>query len=633
MSGRLVNVRPKPGYLMDGAGEIIPARRNVVSFTGDKLSNVMSGQGTTIDRRMYAGYSFLPVEPVQAEAAYRGSWLMRKIIDIPPLDMTRAWRAWQTEGDEIEDLERLERRLQLREKCKRGLTMARLWGGGAIITGVKGQEADEPLDLDRVGKDSLSYLHVVSRHQFSLGQMITDPESEWYGYPEHYELTTSTSTTLRIHPSRVVPFVGQRAPEGSQLSAADWFWGDPLYQSLQQALINADLAQDGFAALIDEAKLDIIKIPGMMANVGTDEYETRLLRRLGLAQQGKSTWRALMIDGEEEWEQRQITWAGMPEIIGTYLQVVAGAADIPVTRLLGQSPKGLQSTGEGEEKDYHAMISARQDELLAPALDRIDEVLIRSALGNRPDDIWYTFNSLERLSPKDQAEIEYKRSQTVKTYVDTALFPDEALAEMAENALVEGGNWPGAEAAFEAARAAGLEPPEEGAEEELLTAEERAAKTAPVPAKDAAPRTLYVSRKVQNVADLKAWAAVQGLPELQDDLHVTIAFSRTAVDWIEMGSTWADYSGKGTGELVVTAGGPRVVEPLGDRTAVLMFASSDLSWRNREMREKGASWDWPDYQPHISLTAEPVDLANVEPYRGKIVLGPEIFEEIDEGRS
>jgi hypothetical protein len=49
------------------------------------------------------------------------------------------------------------------------------------------------------------------------------------------------------------------------------------------------------------------------------------------------------------------------------------------------------------------------------------------------------------------------------------------------------------------------------------------------------------------------------------------------------------------------------------------------------MREAGASWDWPDYQPHISLSKAPVDLSKIEPYRGEIVLGPEIFEEIIAG--
>lgn len=444
----------------------------------DRLSNVMSGMGTTIDRRTYAHYNFMAVDPQQAEAAYRSSWLMRKIIDIPPLDMTRAWRQWQAEDTDIEEIEEEERRLQLKAKVKRALILSRLWGGGAIVIGVAGQNSEQELNADTVGQGGLTWLHVFSRYQLTAsGQEITDPESPWFGMPEYFTLANSTKQT-RIHPSRVIAFVGQKAPEGSLLTAADWFWGDPLYQSIEQAVKNADLAQDGFAALIDEAKIDIIKIPDMMANVGTEEYENRLLARLGAAARGKSTWRALMLDGLEEWEQRQVTWAGMPDIITSYLQIVAGAADIPVTRLLGQSPKGLQSTGDGEERDYHAMIAARQDELLAPALDRIDEVLIRSALGDRPDDVWYTFASLERLSPKDAAEIELKYSQTVKTYADTGLIEEDGLAAMAKNGVVERGNFPGAEKAFDEAK---LDPPYETEPDpmDLLLAKGRVAQQQP----------------------------------------------------------------------------------------------------------------------------------------------------------
>ena len=65
-------------------------------------------------------------------------------------------------------------------------------------------------------------------------------------------------------------------------------------------------------------------------------------------------------------------------------------------------------------------------------------------------------------------------------------------------------------------------------------------------------------------------------------------------------------------------------------TAVLMFASSLLSWRHEEIIRIGASHDFPDYQPHISLTKAAVDLSKVEPYRGKIVLGPEVFEPLKE---
>lgn len=608
----------------------------------DKLSNVMSGMGTSVDRGTYAGYHFTPTNPLQAEAAYRTSWLMRKIIDIPPLDMTREWRNWQAADEDIEVFEREERRLQLREKAKRALILARLYGGAVILIGIRGANPEEPLIPEAVGKDNLAYLHVLSRHQITPGREITDPESEFFGQPESYQLNAGPSKTVAIHPSRVVPFIGQKMPEGTLIPSADWFWGDPLYQSIEGALKNADLAQDGFASLIDEAKVDIVKMPGLMANVGTSEYASRLLERLGAAAAGKSRWRMMAIDGEEEWEQRQITWAGMPEIIATYLQMVSGAADIPVTRLLGQSPKGLQSTGDGEERDYHAMISARQEELLTPALDRIDEVLIRSALGSRPDDIWWKFNSLERLSPKDAAEIEVKYASALKSYSDMGVFPDVALTDIAKNRMVESGQWPGSETAFEAAEAAGEEPP--GAEEDLLTAEEIAAKggdpasgggggntPARLPANDAKPIPLYVHRKLLNASEVVAWAKSQGLSSTltAGDMHVTVLYSRTPVDPIKMGESWGSEE---NGGLIVKAGGPRAIERLGEDAVVLLFASWSLVSRHNDMVREGASHDYSEYQPHITISYEApadLDLSTIKPFSGELRFGPEIFEPLD----
>lgn len=609
-----------------------------VTYLRDRLMNVLSGQGTTIDKRTAARYAFAPLTPDQAEAAYRTSWLVRKIIDIPPFDMTREWRDWQAEGSDIEEIEKQEKRLQIAAKCQRALILARLYGGGALILGTADSDQTQPLNPVGVKKDGLLYVHVMSRHQLGEGQPRTDPADPWFGQPDAFTISGSNGNQVALHPSRVVAFVGQRAPEGAMLQSTSWFWGDPLMQSIGEAVTNADMAQGGFASLIDEAKLDIIKFPKLTELVATAEGETRLQNRLAATAAGKSAWRIVALDGEDEWEQRQVTWAGMDDMLLAYLNIVAGAADIPLTRLLGVSPKGLQSTGDGEERDYHSMVKARQSELLAPALDRIDDLLIRSALGDRPDDVYYEFAPLSTLSEKDSAEVEFKYSQTVKNYADTGLLPDAALAAMAKNRIVEGGQWPGSETAFEEAEA---NPEEETDPDDVTTLEARVAameQRGTIGATDAirlvtdaSPRTLYVSRKLLNAADVVKWAKGQGLETTvpADDMHVTIVFSREPVDWMKMGAAW-DQNDKG--ELRVPPGGARLMDRFGD-ALVLLFNSSTLSWRHEDMVRNGASHDFSEYAPHITISYDaPADLdpSTIEPYRGELVFGPEVFEEVKE---
>ncbi len=144
------------------------------------------------------------------------------------------------------------------------------------------------------------------------------------------------------------------------------------------------------------------------------------------------------------------------------------------------------------------------------------------------------------------------------------------------------------------------------------------------------PRPLYVYRRLLNAAELLEWARAQGFRTalLPEELHVTVAYSRRPVNWFGVGSCWGEDRHR-----LVVEGGPRLVEQLGEQGAVVLhFADDRLENRHREMRRMGASWDFPSYLPHVTLTYDPgeVDPANVAPYRGRLVFGPEIFEPISD---
>lgn len=149
--------------------------------------------------------------------------------------------------------------------------------------------------------------------------------------------------------------------------------------------------------------------------------------------------------------------------------------------------------------------------------------------------------------------------------------------------------------------------------------------------KKSTPRSLYVSRALKNGRELLRWAKAQGIPNLvsESELHVTIAYSRAKIDWMDVDADWQG------GELIVAAGGPRVVEIMGKEKNVLalLFRSYALAGRHAEIRDAGATWDWPEYQPHISISydAPGFDVSKIEPFTGELRFGPEIFAEIDLG--
>src|SRR5690606_11822548 len=116
-------------------------------------------------------------------------------------------------------------------------------------------------------------------------------------------------------------------------------------------------------------------------------------------------------------------------------------------------------------------------------------------------------------------------------------------------------------------------------------------------------RTLYVSRPLLNAQELIDWAKGQGFETTVEagDLHVTLAFSKRPVDWMAVPSAWSPAGDDGT--LTVPPGGARLVEPLGNGGAVvLLFSSGNLAYRHGEIERAGATWDFPQYQPHVTIT-------------------------------
>ena len=138
-------------------------------------------------------------------------------------------------------------------------------------------------------------------------------------------------------------------------------------------------------------------------------------------------------------------------------------------------------------------------------------------------------------------------------------------------------------------------------------------------------KTLYIHRVLKNADEVIAWAKANGFATtlIPEEMHVTVAYSKKPVDW--------DKVGRRNDTVNVPPNSNRSVEQLGDEGAVVLrFASAALSQRWQELVEAGASWDYPSYKPHVTLTydGDDVDLKTIKPYSGKLIFGPEIFAKI-----
>lgn len=663
-------------------GDVLPPSKRMTA--GDTLANLVSGMGTDRDKSQHTFFGFVDMTQQQLDAAHRSDWIARKAVDIPAFDATREWRAWQADKADIGEIEITEKKFLIQQKVMGALMRGRLYGGGALILGVDQGKPEEELVLDKITQDALKFVHVVSRWELSGGDIEWDILSPWYGQPKYYTRSQQSQGSVKLHPSRVITFCGA---EIMNAQVATRPWGDSILLAVRDAVLGAGTVNGAVAQLVNEAKIDIIKIPGLSENIASDEYEQNLRKRFGTAATVKSLFSMLLVDKEEDWERIEANFTALPDVLKMYLLIASGAVDIPVTRFLGQSPTGLSATGESDTRNYYDRVSTEQKVILQPRLTPLDEIIVRSSLGTFPDGLFYNWNSLWQMTDAEKADIANKKATVMTADVNAGLINPVVLQKARENQLIEDGFYPGLEGlieefgdnvderddgtdpnaddpnnpddpnvtedpnALEAAQGEqnamkNKKPATKGADpvgkkkptqdrrgRERVRVGDRMAARVRVKLDDATPRTAYVRRDVINGAEILKWAKSQGFTSTlkANELHVTIAYVKSPFNWLSVGTdSWGEEK---DGTMRVAPGGPRMMEQFDDKATVLVFANSPLAYRHGRIFDRaGQDPQYDEYNPHITLTyvGPPKDLAKVKPYMGAIELGPEIWQEIDD---
>ena len=377
----------------------------------DSLVNLVSGLGTSRDKRTATEFGYLELDQSYLGILYR-NWLFGKVVDIPADDMTRKWRTPKSPSlsiDDIKDFKAAEKKLKVRSVVNSALKWARLYGGAAIIMNVNDGlgTPEDPLELDRIGEGDLESLVVVDRYDLTAARVNYRDITGEFRLPEFYQMAGGGY----IHESRIIRFDGYDLPWYD--FQRNNYWGGSVCERVYDEILNAKITTQSISSMIFEASVDVITVKNLFERIMNKKGLESIVKRFQLAQMTKSINKALIIDQDNETFTKHATnFGGLPSMISEYLSVVAGAADIPATRMLGQSAKGFSATGEGDLKNYYDMISSRQETDLYDTLGELDEVLVRSVFGHPVDDWDFVFNPLWQMTAKEIAEINKMNMET-----------------------------------------------------------------------------------------------------------------------------------------------------------------------------------------------------------------------------
>ncbi len=408
----------------------------------DGLLNVASGIGTAKSKLarnkwVRGARAYHPT----LEAAYQDSWIARRIVDEPARDCVREWRVIKSEYGEA--IAQLENDLMLRERMEDALRWSGLYGGAGIIM-LTNQDLSKPLDVNKIKKGDLQRLVTIDSKLLIAQEFNTsDVLAENYMQPTYYLVAGGQQ---RIHYSHIARVFGDKLP--LQIALETSGWGASRLQKCLDEISNFTASKAAIAELMHECNIDVITKQDLAEKLTTAE-EDKLINRFELFSLMKSTINMALLDGDEKLERHTLSLIGVSQVLEFMVSCVAGAAEMPVTKLFGTSAKGLSATGEGDARAYNDMIRAMQRSRVAPALRTLDQVLVRSAIGQWDPNYDYSFNSVEQIDDEQRARATLTEAQRDQIYLSNGVvnmsqiqrnlqaselyqFDDAAIAELEE---------------------------------------------------------------------------------------------------------------------------------------------------------------------------------------------------------
>lgn len=352
---------------------------------------------------------------------YRSNWVVQNVVQIIPDDMLREW--YTITGITPEDalaITRVERGTQIRNRIADGLRWGRLYGGAGGIILIRGQEdrMDTPLELDEILPGTFTGLYVFDRWSgitpgMNLVEDMSDPD---FGLPEYYEVVSSDMNfSAKIHHSRIVRFIGRELPYVEKV--AEMWWGESEVEALYQDVVKHDNVAYNMAALTFHANVDTMEVDNLdqLFGLGSREQQTRFWNLMQAQSVVKSNFGTRLVNKGDNMTSTQYTFAGLKDVYDAMALELSGASRIPMTKLFGRSPSGLNATGQGDLQNYYDYIDTLRESKLRPVLERIMPIMCMSAFGAVPEGLDIVFPPIWSPSAKETAEIAERK---VKAIID-----------------------------------------------------------------------------------------------------------------------------------------------------------------------------------------------------------------------
>lgn len=390
----------------------------------------------------FLGYAYL------AELSQRPEY--RVMSETIASEMTRMWIRFTStnlDGDDedkekqeakeqrIKELEAEFKRLDVVGMFRKATEQDGYFGRGHIY--IDTGDTDNPEELLKSigdGRDEISHSKI---NKGSVKKLRT-VEAVWC-YPTSYNSNNPLADdwyrpnewyvqSQKVHSSRLITLVGREVSD--LLKPTYSFGGLSMSQMAKPYVDNWLQTRQSVNAIISAFVTWVLKTNMGVLNQLDGEA---LFNRADMYNNLRDNRGLMMIDKDtEEFANVSAPLGGLSELQAQAQEHMASVSHIPLVKLTGISPQGLNASSEGEIRSFYDWINSFQEKLYRKPIHRLMGLVMLSLWDEIDEDIDFEFEPLWSLDEKGMAEVEKTKAETDQILIDVgSISPEESRKRVA----------------------------------------------------------------------------------------------------------------------------------------------------------------------------------------------------------
>lgn len=402
-----------------------------------------------------AGTQFLGY-PYLSELAQRPEY--RMIYETIAEEMTRKWIEIKSNSKDDEAVAEKIKKIELefdRLKVQKAFYQSAIhdgqFGCGHIFVCLGDEDKvsdDELMKPIGDGRDDTSKVKIGKTNPLTA---LRNVEPIWC-YPSDYDSSNPLSKHWYkprlwyvmgkpVSATRLLTVVGREVPD---LLKPVYNFGGLSLSQLAKSYVDIWLkTKQSVADLIFNFSVSVVKTDMQAALQGGDfsSYNS-LSSRADMMNNVRSNRGLLMLDmASEDFVNVSTPLGGLHELQAQSQEHMSSVSKIPLVKLTGISPSGLNASSEGEIQVFYDFIHARQEHLFRDPLHRVLCMVQLSLFNEIDESITFEFRPLEEESELERAERRNKEANTDVILIDAGvLSPEDSRKRLASdpNSIYDG---------------------------------------------------------------------------------------------------------------------------------------------------------------------------------------------------